>query len=129
MLSQLSYTRCDHYILKDLRCLTLVKIKSAFATNNASGNHFLGISVPFVLVFGFQDVEEVIRLLMHREKMTRALHEIRIDDLLGGSLVVFCTFLALFAFRDLQRVSGEENFRDLFFRARTPAKSELPGRT
>lgn len=81
-----------------------------------------------LLVFAFHLVEEVIRLLIHRENMATALHKIRIDDLFGRSLVVFCTFVPLFAFRELQRVLGEENFRVLFFRAGAPAKSDLtPG--
>jgi hypothetical protein len=77
-----------------------------------------------LLVFAFHVVEEVIKLLIHRENLATALHEIRIDDLLGRSLVVFCTFIPLFAFRELQRVLGEENFRALFFRTGTPAKSD-----
>ena len=81
-----------------------------------------------LLVFGFHVVEEVIRLLLHRENMATALHEIRIDDLLGRSLVVFCTFITLFGFRELQRVLGEDNFRALFFRTRATAKSDLSSR-
>jgi len=81
-----------------------------------------------LLVLGFHVVEEVIKLLLHRENLARALHEIRIDDLLGRSLVVFCTFITLFAFRELQRVLGEDNFRALFFRTGATAKSELPDR-
>jgi hypothetical protein len=77
-----------------------------------------------LLVFAFHIVEEVIRLLVHRENMASALHHVRIDDLLGRSLVVFCTFITLFAFRELQRVLGEETFRDLFFRTGASAKSE-----
>ena len=77
-----------------------------------------------LLVFAFHVVEEVIRLLIHRGNLATALHEIRIDDLLGRSLVVFCTFIPLFAFRELQRVLGEENFRALFFRRGVPAKSD-----
>jgi hypothetical protein len=69
-----------------------------------------------LLVFGFHVVEEFVRLLIHRKEMVTAWHEIRVDDLLGRSLVVFCTFITLFAFRELQRVLGEDNFRALFFR-------------
>jgi hypothetical protein len=69
-----------------------------------------------LLVFGFHVVEEFVRLLIHRKEMVTAWHEIRVDDLLGRSLVVFCTFITLFAFRGLQRVLGEDNFRALFFR-------------
>src|SRR5260370_2443889 len=76
-----------------------------------------------LLVFAFHVVEELIRLLIHRENMATALREIRIDDLLGRSLVVFCTFIPLFAFRELQRVLGEEKFRALFFGTGTPTKS------
>jgi hypothetical protein len=47
--------------------------------------------------------------------MATTLHEMLIDDLLGRSLVVFCTFILLFAFRELQRVLGEENFRACSF--------------
>ena len=82
-----------------------------------------------LLVFAFHVVQEVIRLLVHRGNIATALRDIRIDDLLGRSLVVFCTFIPLFAFRELQRVLGEENFRALFFRAVAPAESDLTTRT
>jgi len=82
-----------------------------------------------LLVFAFHIVEELIRLLIHRENISTAFHEIRIDDLLGCTLVVFCTFIPLFAFRELQRVLGEEKFRALFFRTLAPAKSDLTTRT
>jgi hypothetical protein len=81
-----------------------------------------------LLVFGFYVIEEVIGLLVHRENLASALHKIGVDDLLGRSLVVFCTFITLFAFGELQRVLGEENFRELFYRTGANPKSELPGR-
>lgn len=81
------------------------------------------------LVFGFHVVEEVIRLLIHRETAARAFQQIRVHELLGRSLVVFCTFITLFAFRELQRALGEDNFRALFFRTRDPATAEFPGRS
>ena len=77
-----------------------------------------------LLVSAFHIVEELVKLLIHRENMATALREIRIDDLLGRSLVVFCTFIPLFAFRELQRVLGEENFRALFFGTGARAKSD-----
>jgi hypothetical protein len=49
----------------------------------------------------------------------------RIDDLLSRSLVVFCTFIPLFAFRELRRVLGDDHFRALFFRTGATAKSDL----
>ena len=68
------------------------------------------------LVFLFHVVEEVVKRLIHKEGFAGALHEVRLDDLLARSLIIFCTFLPLFAFRELQRVMGEEGFRDLFFK-------------
>ena len=68
------------------------------------------------LVFLFHVVEEVVKRLIHNEGFAGALREVRLDDLLARSLIIFCTFLPLFAFRELQRVMGEEGFRDLFFK-------------
>jgi hypothetical protein len=77
-----------------------------------------------LLVLVFHIIEDVIKLLVHREKIVGALHDIQIDTLLSRSLVVFCTFIPLFAFRELQRVLGEENFRSLFFKTGAMAKSD-----
>jgi hypothetical protein len=79
-----------------------------------------------LLVFAFHVLEELVRQLLHGENMARASHEMRIDDLLCRSLVVFCTFIPLFAFRELKRVLGEAPFRALFFRTGATAKSDLP---
>lgn len=77
-----------------------------------------------LLAFGFHIVEEIVRRLLRGDTVASASHELRIDDLLCRSLIIFCTFIPLFAFRELQRVLGEENFRDLFFRTGTAAKSD-----
>jgi hypothetical protein len=69
-----------------------------------------------LLVFGFHIIEEVIKVLWHGENWVSALHKVRWDELLARTLIVFCTFIPLFAFRELGRVMGEEKFRDLFFR-------------
>jgi hypothetical protein len=76
-----------------------------------------------LLVFAFHFVEEVIKQLVHRDTIASAFHQMRIDILICRSLVVFCTFIPLFAFRDLQRVLGEDNFRSLFFRTGAMSKS------
>jgi len=78
-----------------------------------------------LLVFAFHIVEEVIKLLVHGEKIVAALHHVRMDLLLSHCVVVFCTFIPLFAFRELQRVLGEENFRGLLFRTGATTKSDL----
>ena len=72
-----------------------------------------------LLVFAFHILEEIIKRLIHRKGFTGAFHEVRLDDLAARTLIIFCTFLPLFAFRELQRVIGEENFRNLFFKTGT----------
>jgi hypothetical protein len=78
-----------------------------------------------LLVLAFHIVEEVIKLIVHGENMVAALHHIRIDLLLSHCVIVFCTFIPLFAFRELRRVLGEESFRALVFRTGAVSKSEL----
>jgi hypothetical protein len=77
-----------------------------------------------LLVFAFHIVEEAIKRRWHGENFATAYHGIRISELLARSVVIFCAFLPLFAFRELQRVLGEENFRSLFFRAGAKGKPD-----
>ena len=76
-----------------------------------------------LLVFAFHIVEEVIKRRWHGENFGSAYHGIHINELLARTLVIFCTFLPLFAFRELQRVLGEDKFRSLFFRTEAPPKA------
>jgi hypothetical protein len=76
-----------------------------------------------LLAFGFHIVEEVIKVLWHGENVVSSFHEVRLDELLARTLIVFCTFIPLFAFRELSRVMGEEKFRDLFFRSGATAET------
>jgi hypothetical protein len=79
-----------------------------------------------LLVFGFHVLEEIIKRLIHGATVATASRELRIDDLLCRALVVFCTFIPLFAFRELQRVLGEDAFRSLLFRKRTTETQTIP---
>jgi hypothetical protein len=81
-----------------------------------------------LLVFAFHIVEEEVERLLHGETMASAWHAMRFDDLLGRSVVVFCTFIPLFAFMELRRVLGEGNFRALVFRTGAMGESDLPSR-
>ena len=72
-----------------------------------------------LLVFGFHVVEEVVKRLIHGADMARASHNIRFDELGGRAIVVFCTFIPLFAFREFRRVLGEEKFYKILFRSQT----------
>jgi hypothetical protein len=69
-----------------------------------------------LLVLAFHFLEETIRHLVHGAPLGAAPHDVRMNDFLGRGLVVFCTFVPLFAFRELRRVLGEETFHSLFFR-------------
>jgi hypothetical protein len=70
-----------------------------------------------VLVFVFHLVEELVKRLLHNGHFAGALAQVRVNYLLGRGIIVFCTFLPLFAFRELRRVLGEKKFMDLFFRS------------
>ena len=76
-----------------------------------------------LLVLAFHLLEEAVKQLVHGDTVASAFHQIRLDILVCRSLVVFCTFIPLFAFRELQRVLGEDNFRSLFFRTGAMPKS------
>src|SRR5271165_369982 len=71
-----------------------------------------------LLVFTFHIVEEAIKHLVHDQRIATVFREVRIDDLLSRTVIVFCTFIPLFAFREMQRVLGEEQFRALLFKGR-----------
>jgi hypothetical protein len=64
-----------------------------------------------LLVFAFHILEEMIKRVVHGQDIAGAFHEIRLDDLLARSVIIFCTFIPLFAFRELRRVVGQEKFR------------------
>ena len=66
-----------------------------------------------LLVYVFHLVEEVIKRLIHGADLARASRDIRFDELAARSIVVFCVFIPLFAFREFRRVMGEDEFRSL----------------
>ena len=69
-----------------------------------------------LLVLAFHIVEETIQRFVHGKDIAGAFREIRLDELFARSILVFCTFIPLFAFRELGRVLGQDKFRTLFFR-------------
>jgi hypothetical protein len=77
-----------------------------------------------LLVFAFHIVEEAIKRRWHGENFAAAYRGIRVNELLARSVVIFCTFLPLFAFRELRRVLGEDNFWSLFFRTGATTKTD-----
>ena|SRR5271167_726024 len=80
----------------------------------------------FALAFHF--VEELIKHLIHGASMAEASRAIRMEALLGHTLVVFCTFIPLFAFMEFRRVLGEERFYSLLFRSEDESRRNLSQR-
>jgi hypothetical protein len=68
-----------------------------------------------LLVLAFHFLEEIIKRLVHGKDIAGAFHDIRLDELLARSVVVFCTFIPLFGFREMRRVLGDDKFRTLLF--------------
>lgn len=77
-----------------------------------------------VLVFIFHFLEELVKRFLHTGHFVGAFSHARVNDILGRGLVVFCTFLPLFAFRELRRVLGEKRFVDLLFRSGAAREAE-----
>jgi hypothetical protein len=78
-----------------------------------------------LLVFAFHIIEEVIKHLVHGQSISPVFRETRIDDLLCRTLIMFCTFIPLFAFIELRRLLGEAQFSALFFKSRETPKPDL----
>jgi hypothetical protein len=72
-----------------------------------------------LLCLAFHFLEEFVKRLIHHKPFGAVWNDIHFDDLMGKSLVVFCTFIPLFAFRELRRVLGEEKLHALFFKPST----------
>jgi len=66
-----------------------------------------------LLVFAFHIVEEVVKRMIHGSDLERASRELRVDQFATRTIVVFSTFIPLFAFREFRRVMGEEPFHAL----------------
>jgi hypothetical protein len=77
-----------------------------------------------LLVLAFHILEEIIKQLVHGEDVAGTFREIRLDDLLVRTIIIICTFVPMFAFRELRRVMGQERFRALFFRSAEAPKTD-----
>lgn len=75
-----------------------------------------------LIVFAFHIVELLVVSLFQSTGLESAFHSVRFDDLLARSFVVFSTFIAFFAFRELGRGLGEDKFKSLVF-----SRWETPG--
>lgn len=69
-----------------------------------------------LLVFVLHLLEEMLKHLIHGKSVVGAFHDIRLDELLMRTIVIICAFVPLFVFRELRRVIGDDNLRDIFLR-------------
>jgi hypothetical protein len=77
------------------------------------------------LVFGFHLLEEIIKGKVHGQTLAAVFHDIRFDDLLVRTGLIFITFVPLFVFRELRRVIGDEGFQTIFFRPSSVPDAKL----
>jgi hypothetical protein len=71
-----------------------------------------------LLVLAFHFLEEFIRRIIQGKPFGTVWHHIHFEELISRSIVIFCAFLPLFAFRELRRVLGEQALYALFFKSR-----------
>ena len=78
-----------------------------------------------LFVFAFHVVEEFIKRIIHHDPFGTVLHNLKLDETIARSIVIFCAFVPLFAFRELGRVVGEERFNALLFKPRAATDPAL----
>jgi hypothetical protein len=81
-----------------------------------------------LLVFGFHFLEEFIKRLIHGLPAGTVVRDTNFDDLIGRSIIIFCAFVPLFAFRELGRVMGEDKLHALFFKSGAAESAGAPVR-
>jgi hypothetical protein len=79
-----------------------------------------------LLVLAFHFLEEFVKRLIHGEPSGTVIHNIRIYQLIARSIIVFCAFLPLFAFRELEFLLGPEKAHKFFLSPRTQSPPTQP---
>jgi hypothetical protein len=67
-----------------------------------------------LLVLAFHFLEEFVKRLIHHQPFGTVWHETHWDELIARSIIIFLTFIPLFAFTELRRVLGEDKIYALF---------------
>jgi hypothetical protein len=80
----------------------------------------------FVVIFSV--IERLLKGLADGKGLAEGLNDILTTgkyELLAGSVVIFFALIPFFAFKELERIFGEEKVREIFFRKGQPRKSGL----
>src|SRR5262245_55174788 len=75
----------------------------------------------------FSVLEETVRGLLHGQGLMGGVAELASKgryELLAKCLVIFCAFIPIFAFKELERVLGEGKLRGLFYQSQAPPASD-----
>jgi hypothetical protein len=79
-----------------------------------------------LLVFVFHMVEEIIKRVVTGKDVAGAFHQLHLDEMLARSVIVFCTFIPLFLFRELGRVLGRDKLRTVLLGTGAAPESNEP---
>ena len=71
-----------------------------------------------LLTFAFHLVEEWVKRVIHHEPRFTVWDNMHLETMIARAIVILCTFLPLFAYRELRRVLGEEKLREIFLAPR-----------
>jgi hypothetical protein len=67
-----------------------------------------------LLVFVFHILEEVVMRIYHHEPTGTVVQKFDLAEMTARSIIVFCAFVPLFAFREVSRVLGPGKLQALF---------------
>ena len=67
-----------------------------------------------LLVLAFHFLEEFVKRLIHGEPSGAVWRQMDPEQMIARSIIIFSTFIPLFAFMEIRRVMGEEEFYALF---------------
>jgi len=82
-----------------------------------------------LLTFAFHLVEEWVKRVIHHEPRFTVWDNMHLETMIARAIVILCTFLPLFAYRELRRVLGEEKLHEIFLAPRHEDNPSLPARS
>jgi pilus assembly protein TadC len=119
------YLNYGDALLKALVFAKVILIGEAFHLGkNQEGRPLLPIAVMkaflyTLLVAAFHVLEQLVVRLVHGHELIGQFSDAKAVDVLARAFLVFCVFIPFFAFRELGRVLGEDEFYAILFGKRT----------